>query len=246
MGTVLILENREGPWGAFLREYLIDTPAAVSVIQDPAQAAAFFDRSLPGILFTEPSFLSKAFLQKIRVRKNTDPAFRAYLLGEDPVFSRESLLEAVFVAPPSAVDLDKRFVETLPMPETVKLLVVDDEEEIRAMVFDYFSGRISPAFEVTGASNGKEALAATLRNPPDVILLDIKMPVMDGREFYEKLRAEKLEIPVIVFFDSVSGEELSEMRHFGNPAVIEKGFKNSSMGAVMALVKKLIYFKISK
>jgi CheY-like chemotaxis protein len=75
-----------------------------------------------------------------------------------------------------------------------------------------------------------------------VIILDIKMPVMDGREFYAKLKALKFDIPVIVFFDSISGEELSEMRRFGNPAVIEKGYQGSSLGAVLLLVKKLFYF----
>jgi CheY-like chemotaxis protein len=92
------------------------------------------------------------------------------------------------------------------------------------------------------AANGKKALEAIAIERPDVILLDIKMPVMDGREFYAKLMVLKLEIPVIVFFDSISGEELSEMRRFGNPAVIEKGYKGSSLGAMMLLVKKLVYF----
>jgi CheY-like chemotaxis protein len=87
-----------------------------------------------------------------------------------------------------------------------------------------------------------EALKAISGERPDVIILDIKMPVMDGREFYAKLKAEKLEIPVVVFFDSISGEELSEMRRFGNPAVIEKGYKGSSLSDMMSLVKKLVYF----
>jgi CheY-like chemotaxis protein len=241
---VLILEKRGGVWAPFLRDYFSDTPAAVSVIGESSQTAASFDRALPGILFAEPAFLSKAFLQKLRVRKNTDPAFRVYLLGADPALSKDPLLAAAFPGTPSAADLDKRFIETLPLPEAIKLLVVDDEEEIGTMVRDYFSGRRSPAFEITCAANGREALEAIARERPDVILLDIKMPVMDGREFYAKVRADKLEIPVIVFFDSISGEELSEMRRFGDPAVIEKGSRGSSLGALMNLVRKLVYFRL--
>ncbi|MEI7751124.1 MAG: hypothetical protein WCJ71_03435, partial [Candidatus Omnitrophota bacterium] len=74
--SALVLEKSGGPWGSFLRDYLSDTPAVVSVIHEPAQASSFFDKSLPGVLFAEACFLSKAFLQKIKVRQSTDPAFR--------------------------------------------------------------------------------------------------------------------------------------------------------------------------
>ncbi len=240
--SVLILERRGGVWGTFLKDYLSDTPAAVSVIEEPTQASVHFDKALPSVLFSEPCFLSKAFLQKIKVRKSTDPAFRFCLLGVAPAVDKEALFDAVFPAVPSQVDLNKRFVEMLPMPERLRLLVVDDEEEIGAMVRDYFDGRKTPAFVIPCVANGKEALEAIAFERPDVIVLDIKMPVMDGREFYAELKKQKIEIPVIVFFDSISGEELSEMRRSGNPAVIEKGYKGSSLGAMMVLVKKLVYF----
>ena len=240
--SILILERRGGRWASFVRDYLSDTPAAVSISEEPTQASTFFTKALPSILFAEPCFLSKAFLQKIKVRKSTDPAFRFCLLSKAPTIDKEALFDAVFPAVPSHVDLNKRFVEILPMPELLRLLVVDDEEEIGTMVRDYFDGRRAPTFVVTCAANGMEALEAIALERPDVILLDIKMPVMDGREFYAKLKASKLEIPVIVFFDSISGEELSEMRRFGNPAVIEKGYKGSSLGAMLLLVKKPFYF----
>ncbi len=240
--SVLILERQGGCWASFLRDYLSDTPAIVSAVEELPQASSLFDKSLPSILFAESCFLSKAFLQKIKVRKNTDPAFRFFLLGAAPAVDKDVLVDTVLPALPSQVDIHKRFAEVLPSPEIVRLLVVDDEEEIGAMVRDYFDGRRAPAFVVTCVANGKEALNAIRRERPNVIILDIKMPVMDGREFYAKLQAAKLEIPVIVFFDSVSGEELSEMRRFGNPAVIEKGYKGSSLSAMMLLVKKLVYF----
>ena len=242
MKNVLILERRGGRWASFLRNYFSDTPATITIAEEPSQSAALFDKVLPSVLFSEPCFLSKSFLQKIKVRKNTDPAFRFCLLGAASAGDKEALFDAVFPDAPSQADLNKRFVEMLPCPERLRLLVVDDEEEIGTMVRDYFEGRKSPVFEIQCAANGKKALEAIARKSPDVILLDIKMPVMDGREFYAELKKQKIEIPVIVFFDSISGEELSEMRRFGNPAVIEKGYKGSSLGAMMFLIKKLIYF----
>jgi CheY-like chemotaxis protein len=186
--------------------------------------------------------LSKSFLPTIRVRKHTDPAFRVYLLGEDSVSGQGLLFDAVFPSVPGAADFVKKFVETLALPATIRLLVVVDEEEIALMVRDYFEGRKAPAFEIDNASDGEEALKKIALNKPTVILLDIKMPVMDGREFYARLQKQNPEIPVIVFFDSVSGEELSEIRRYGNPAVVEKGYKGSSLSSLMLLAKKSIYF----
>lgn len=240
--SVLVLEKHGGPWCSFLEAYFSDTPISFRAVEDPAQAAAIFDKFLPRVVFLTPDFLNKGFRQKLKVRRNTHPAFRVYGLGNVPQEQKEGLLDAVFPSLLTPADFNKRFVETLPVPDVIRLLVVDDEEEVGVMARDYFEGRRTPAFEITCAANGREAFTAIARQRPEVIILDIKMPVMDGREFYAKLKAEKADIPVIVFFDSISGEELSAMRRFGNPAVVEKGLKGSSLPTVMQLVKKLVFF----
>lgn len=244
--SVLILKRNESQWESFLKACFSDAPAEVCCETQPGQAAAALDRSKPAVLFCDPSFLNLPLVQKLKVRKQTDPSFRLYLLGEPAKFKKDLPCDGVFTETPSEAEFSRRFTETLPMPEKVRILVVDDEEEIGTMVRDYFAGRQSPVFEIECVPNGKEALAAIAKNKPDVIILDIKMPVMDGREFYAKLKASGLEIPVIVFFDSISGEELSEMRKSGNPAVLEKGYKGSSLSAMMFLVKKMVFFSQSK
>lgn len=239
---VLILEKEGGRWAPFLRDYLFDTPARVETSSEVSQAGASFDRIAPSVLFVTPEFLNKALLQKLKVRSHIDPFFRAYFLGASRLLPGESSFQGCWEGAPGTVDLNRCFVDTLPLPETVKILVVDDEEEIGSMVRDYFEGRKAPSFEVAYAANGVRALEAVALDRPDVIILDIKMPVMDGREFYARMKRDKLEIPVIVFFDSISGEELAEMRSVGDPAVIEKGARGSSLAALMTLVKKLVYF----
>ncbi|HNX68138.1 MAG TPA: response regulator [Candidatus Omnitrophota bacterium] len=240
--NVLILESKEGAWGDFLKGYFGDVPAGVIVAGEAVRASAAFDEWSPAVLFLEPVFLTQAFLQKLRVRKNTDPSFRAYGIGGKFPEQKEALLDGVFPSVPDAAEFGKCFVETLPLPARVRVLVVDDEREIGEMVRDYFAGRSAPSFEVEHAANGEKALAAIARKRPDVIILDIKMPVMDGREFYARLTSGKDAIPVIIFFDSVSGEELTEIRRYGDPAVIEKGYQRSSLPALMTLVKKLVCF----
>ena len=66
-----------------------------------------------------------------------------------------------------------------------RILVVDDEEDIRSslkMILDY------EGIETELAASGAEALTALERRPPDAVLLDIKMPRMDGLEVLGKMR----------------------------------------------------------
>lgn len=67
-----------------------------------------------------------------------------------------------------------------------RVLVVDDDESIRELVDMALS---SEGHQVTTAPHGAAALEAIALSPPDVILLDMKMPVMDGWEFARVYRA---------------------------------------------------------
>lgn len=77
-----------------------------------------------------------------------------------------------------------------------RVLVVDDDPAIRFMLTDALA---QEGWEVDAAEHGVAALAKIRRAQPDVILLDLMMPVMDGWETVERLRHEGYEdIPVIV------------------------------------------------
>lgn len=77
---------------------------------------------------------------------------------------------------------------------TRKILVVDDTRNVQVMISDFLSGQ---DFEVLTASDGREALDAVHKAGPDLILLDIMMPTMDGYQFISQLRRES-SIPVIM------------------------------------------------
>jgi len=77
------------------------------------------------------------------------------------------------------------------------VLVVDDDDHIREVIAEMLSAE---GFVVRTAANGREALALLQQWHPDLILLDLDMPEMDGRVFrVEQLRSPDLaRIPVIV------------------------------------------------
>jgi CheY-like chemotaxis protein len=68
-----------------------------------------------------------------------------------------------------------------------KILVVEDNEDNRRILV-YRLGRIGD-FDIREATNGREAIEAVERDPPDLVFMDLKMPVMDGWEAMRRIRA---------------------------------------------------------
>lgn len=105
-----------------------------------------------------------------------------------------------------------------------KVLLVDDEPHIRRI------GELSlkgvGKWTVVLASNGNEALDKVEHEKPDVILLDVMMPGMDGQETLAHLRARPAtaEIPVIFMTAKVQKHEVDRYREAGAAGVIPKPF----------------------
>jgi CheY-like chemotaxis protein len=77
----------------------------------------------------------------------------------------------------------------------LRVLIVDDEPDIRATVSAMLE---IEGYDVDEAANGADALHAIERQPPDVILLDMRMPVLDGWGFARELRRRGHEMPIVV------------------------------------------------
>src|SRR5215510_6501705 len=80
------------------------------------------------------------------------------------------------------------------MPKS-RILVIDDEAAIRdslRMTLEY------EGYEFVGAATGQEGLVLAEREGPDLVLLDVKMPGMDGLEVLDRLRAMNDSLPIVV------------------------------------------------
>lgn len=75
-----------------------------------------------------------------------------------------------------------------------KILIADDEAQIREILRIYFENE---GFEVAEAENGAEAIAKTQSEKPDLLLLDIMMPVLDGIEVCKQVR-KMSDLPIIM------------------------------------------------
>jgi DNA-binding response OmpR family regulator len=115
------------------------------------------------------------------------------------------------------------------------ILVVDDEPKIVRLARDYLEKN---GFRVTTAADGQSALTAARREKPDLIILDLMLPVMDGREVCRILRRES-DVPIIMLtalseeIDQVTGLEI------GADDYITKPFSPRAMVArVRALLRR--------
>ena len=95
-----------------------------------------------------------------------------------------------------------------------KILIAEDDAILLSILADSFT---QEGFEVIKTKNGEEGLAAALREHPDLILLDIIMPKMDGVTMLKKLRQDKkcLAIPVILLTNLGYNREVEEAMKYG-------------------------------
>jgi class 3 adenylate cyclase len=86
---------------------------------------------------------------------------------------------------------------TQPAPDRGFVLVVDDEEQNRSLLRDPLEAR---GYEIAEAENGLQALEKVAGRPPDVILLDLMMPKMDGFEVCRRLKKDSktAHIPILM------------------------------------------------
>jgi len=91
-----------------------------------------------------------------------------------------------------------------------RVLVIDDEPQVRATVSEALE---LEGYDVTQATNGMEALALLASREPEVIILDLWMPVMDGWAFRRAQLASHPHIPVVVLSAlDLSSDRLQELR----------------------------------
>jgi two-component system alkaline phosphatase synthesis response regulator PhoP len=87
-----------------------------------------------------------------------------------------------------------------------KILIVEDEVDL---VKGLKMNLVDEGYEVDFAINGKEGLEKALSGKPDLILLDIMLPGMDGLEICKELRRNKVDIPILML--TAKGEEIDKV-----------------------------------
>ena len=102
-----------------------------------------------------------------------------------------------------------------------KILVVDDDPEVRMATRDFLS---SKGYEVVVAEGGREAIRLIDASPPDVVLLDVLMPDIDGMETLKRIVATHPTMPVIMVTANADIEITSKVLQLGAADYVPKPF----------------------
>ena len=104
------------------------------------------------------------------------------------------------------------------------IMIADDEEDIKVILKAYLE---STGFEVVTAYDGLNAIATAKENKPDLILMDIMMPVIDGVEATKQLKAqeETRDIPVVMLSAVAQSGMIEKAVEAGAADYISKPFE---------------------
>jgi DNA-binding response OmpR family regulator len=108
-------------------------------------------------------------------------------------------------------------------PTQAKILIVDDEADLISTVQCHIKWY---GYDVITATNGKEGLEKAVNEKPDLVLLDISMPVMNGHEMLERLRKhpDLKDIPVIMLTALCEAEDIAKVSSYDIADYVTKPF----------------------
>ena len=117
------------------------------------------------------------------------------------------------------------------MKSDVRILIVDDSQAIRDFVVQTLAAR--GGFVALEASDGAEGLEMALADPPDLILLDLEMPRLNGFQVVDALREQQADIPVILITSHGSEAVVVELFRKGVKDYLSKPFTADEMYAAI-------------
>jgi DNA-binding response OmpR family regulator len=236
MAKILVVDAQEGfreVLRSVLRAYGHDVVTAVG----GKEALQCVDSSLPSVVLLDPALPDKSgldVLARIRasaphlpvviVSENLSPDVesRARELGVTDVLRKGLKMDVIMEAVRRALQHAGKPAAArpvVPVAEAATVLVVDDEPEIGELVGEFLERR---GYRVKTATNGEDALALVKKEPPDLMLLDIYMPGMNGVDVLRRLKAQQSTVGVIMLTASQEETLLQEALDLGAFDVLSK------------------------
>jgi len=117
-----------------------------------------------------------------------------------------------------------------------RVLVVEDFADNRDLLTEYLTFR---GFSVTAASDGEAALRSVREHRPDVVLMDLRMPGLDGWQATRRLKADPrtATVPVVAVTAHALRPEVESAREAGCDAVVAKPFDITALADALELFK---------
>ena len=161
-------------------------------------------------------------------------------LGQGSCFRCDLPVEEAEARSDCRTETSRAIIGVPPRIPPWQILVVDDRKDNRDLLRDLLQPL---GFEVIEASNGQEAVSAFAQHPSDAVLMDIRMPVMDGFEATQQIRATEAgrTVPIIAVTASVSADDQQQMQNSGVDQCVRKPFQMDELLAALGRALKLDY-----
>ncbi len=119
----------------------------------------------------------------------------------------------------------------------VKVLVVDDEEDVRSNLAEFLGNQ---GYAVVDAGDGEEALAKAFTEKPDLILLDLRLPKVDGYQVCQTLKGNPITavIPIIMITALNATPQKIKGMEYGADDYVEKPFDLEELAARIKMVMR--------
>ncbi|MDD5194963.1 MAG: response regulator [Candidatus Omnitrophica bacterium] len=102
----------------------------------------------------------------------------------------------------------------------IEVLITDDEADFRQLMTFWLEFK---GYKVLAAANGEEAVKVVQEKKPDIIFMDLRMPVLDGVDAIKKIRTFNKEIPIIIISAYVDDPKAKKAMAYGISGVFYKG-----------------------
>lgn len=116
------------------------------------------------------------------------------------------------------------------MPEDTAILLIDDEEDILDVLREYFEEK---GYRVFSATSGEEGVDIARREDLNMVLVDLRLPGMDGTEVVEKIREISVDLPVVIITAYPSFESAVKAIRARAYDYLVKPFQMSYLGMVV-------------
>ena len=120
----------------------------------------------------------------------------------------------------------------------IKLLLIEDDVNLGYMIKSSLE-EIIEGYDVIWVTNGKEGLKMLTKYTPDVIVSDIEMPFMDGKEMVKTIRSFNTHIPIIFVSAKISPSDVTGGYETGADLYIKKPFQPEELDAHIRSILKL-------
>lgn len=223
----------------FLEDYFLDTRTRVLPFEPREDGLRGFNQD-PAFLFIDPCLIPDKFLPVMKRFLLQHPKVTAFFLADRSFREWSAGPHVISLGLPLTVEsFEPVVLSEIPYPPELRVLVIDDEPELCSGIKEYLeSKRGTPSFLVDCALNGLEAYAKMEVFRPDVCILDLKMPIKSGHDFFREAQKRFPGFRSIILTSSVGPDEIAEIRKSASPPVVEKGSQRSTFHELTELIKK--------